>query len=288
MQQLRLQRAKPQGFVAVFVLALLVAAPGTPAAAQAIRTINAEYDVRFNGVSIGYFEFRNKMSGQRYSATSSAKGRLLFGALKWTGAFAATGKIVSDVVYPRSYSQRFESRRRLAFRTKRKRKTAKVTFDRSGNASAKLQPPLKTHERVPLKPQHKRGAFDPISAIIAMTQTNVNRPCRGRLPVFEGRQRFDIVLGFKRRKNIRDARGRSHRGYVCSVRYVPIAGHRLKDANSDMAKPGAIELVLREVRAAEVLVPHALRISTRFGSAAMVARKIDIRTNGRGRIVLKN
>lgn len=262
---------------------------GAPKAeAQTVRDIHADYDVLFNGVSIGSFQFRNEMSGERYSASSSADGRLLFGALQWTGAFSGAGRIVADQVYPGSFSQAFESRRRLAFNTKKRRKSAKLVFDRAGKATADLMPPLKTEDRVPLQAAHERDVFDPIAAIIAMTQTNVARPCTARLPVFEGRQRFDLVLKLKRRQTISDSNGGTHAGFVCDVQYVQIAGHRLKDENAAMTKPGAIELVLRKVDEADILVPHALQISTAMGSATLRARKIDIRTNGRGRIVLIN
>jgi hypothetical protein len=272
--------------IAVFVAA--GAAVAGAVQAQTVREVNAEYDVVFNGVSIGTFEFNNRMAGQRYVARSNAKGRLLFGALKWTGNFSASGRIIGDDVFPRAFQQSFESRRRLAFRTKKNLKSATLEFSRNGSVNAKLNPPLKTHERVPLRPEHKRNVFDPIAAIIAITQTNVAKPCQARLPVFEGRQRFDILLKPKGRARLKDSLGRSYPGFVCAVRYVQVAGHRLKDDKSQLAKPGAIELVLRQVPEAELLVPHELRISTSMGSAGMKARKIDIRTNGRGRIVLSN
>src|SRR5437016_4697548 len=50
--------------------------------------------------------------------------------------------------------------------------------------------------------------------------------CCQRLPIFDGRQRFDIAMSFKRMERVQAEKGYDGPALVCTALYEPIAGHR--------------------------------------------------------------
>src|SRR6266516_4102022 len=50
--------------------------------------------------------------------------------------------------------------------------------------------------------------------------------CRHTLPIFDGQQRYDLELAFKRMDKVTAEKGYAGPVVVCSVSYEPIAGHR--------------------------------------------------------------
>ena len=49
--------------------------------------------------------------------------------------------------------------------------------------------------------------------------------CRRTLPIFDGHQRFDLKLEFKRMDKVTADKGYAGPVVVCSLRYEPIVGH---------------------------------------------------------------
>lgn len=270
-------------------LAVSAAVLASEARADAVTGVKANYTISFNGVSIGRFSFENAMRGQTYSVKARANVKLLFGALKWNGTFRGTGRIARSRIAPATFEQRFDSKRRLAFRTKRRSKTAELVF-RGGNVvDTRLEPPRKTKDRAPLRPEHLKSVLDPIAALVQLSQADRRRPCTGSLPVFEGRQRLDLRLSYKGRRKIAGRKGGSVRGFVCRVRAIPIAGHKLSEADraSSVGRDN-IEVVLRPVPGADILIPHSVSVRSGYGTAQIVAKRVDITTRGKAKIALTN
>ncbi|MEO1720462.1 MAG: DUF3108 domain-containing protein [Pseudomonadota bacterium] len=260
------------------------------ASAQAPTKVKAHYDVTFSGVTIGRFNYVSSFDGRRYRIDADAKARLLLGALSWKGNIDASGRVVDGQPVPTAFSQEFRSKRKLFLKTKKKTKAAKLTFRRGNLVDADLQPPRKTHNRAPLRPKHTRGVLDPASAVVALTMPQKRGdPCRRRLKVFDGRMRFDLRVSQKRKQNLTLNDGRQVRAIVCGVKYVPIAGHKLKDdGNKRLQRPGAIEFSLRPVAGGTLYVPHEVRVKTGAGTARLTARRVDITMRGRDPIALTN
>ncbi len=259
----------------------------TPAFANGARpaAVKASYRVSFAGVDIGSFGFQSEAVGRGYTASASAKVRLLLGALKWTGTMSGAGQNSGGEVRPRSYSQSFVSKRKLLFKTKRKSKTASLKFSGSKVVSADVTPPLKTKDRVPLRPTHLRSVLDPLGALVSLTSPIPGQnPCARRVPIFDGRQRFDLKLSPKSRKA-----GRGGTNHICRVRYIPIAGHRINGKDSkDIARRTSVEVTLREVNGSAILIPTSVRVPTRAGTAELTLREVNITTAAAKRIRFTN
>ena len=115
---------------------------------------------------------------------------------------------------------------------------------------------------------------------MAISRSENANPCGRRLAVFDGKQRFDLVLSFKRQERISETRPTGQPGvaYVCKVRYLPVAGHRATEETRAMAASSEIEISLRPVPSANLFVPHEISIPTGAGTARLIAQSVRITT----------
>jgi hypothetical protein len=152
-------------------------------------------------------------------------------------------------------------------------------------------PPPQTREGLfPVQPQHLKGVLDPLTAVLALSRGSSDNPCTRRIPVYDGTQRFDILLQPKGQVALQDARpsGQPATGIVCRVRYVPIAGYKQDDGTRYLAENNDIEVVLRPLPSANVYVPYSVTIPTIAGNATLVARRVNVVTSGQIQIALSH
>ena len=59
-------------------------------------------------------------------------------------------------------------------------------------------------------------------------------PCDRRLPIFDGKERFDLVLSYKGQMKVSEQQpsGQPGMAHVCRVKYQPIAGHKVEAEHS--------------------------------------------------------
>ncbi len=266
--------------VAVIGAAVLVAGSVQGAAAQDVRSVEAQYDVSFAGVSIGDFNFNSEIDGQRYTIKSSTSIKLLLGTFKWASRSMTEG-VVRDAVTPNAFEFNYDSNRKQ-FRTA-------VRFARGDVAAIDNDPPVKpSRKRVPLRPEHLKNVMDPMSAIMAMTRGAKRNPCQGTFEVFEGRVRFKLSLESKGKRRIveRGNSGQPRVGYLCRIRFTPIAGHKRDKTIQQLARNNDIEVVLRPVPKADLFVPYLITVPTGYGTVAIASRRVEIIGEQRERIAL--
>lgn len=268
---------------AVAVALVGVALGISPALSAEKIEVNARYDALFAGVELGKLTIQSQSDGRTYRIQSNARVKALFGAFKFKLDAQGSGAIRGDRVIPSRYEQKAESRRKLAFKEKRRLKRAVLEFENGTVVREAVRPPRKTKKRVAIRKEHLRGVLDPAAAIVALTRPVAGgSPCNRRLPIFDGRQRLDLVL--------RPAgNGRAGSDYVCSVKYVRVAGHKPSDREGeDLERRSNIEMVLRPVPRANMLVPVLVRVKTVAGTAEVRAARIEISGADRKRIALIN
>jgi hypothetical protein len=133
---------------------------------------------------------------------------------------------------------------------------------------------------VPVTEAHRHGVLDPLSATLVVAP-GIKDPvspetCARTVPVFDGHQRFDLKLSFKR---IEQARGETaYRGplLVCRVDYRPIAGHNAKSwAVKYLTERTDVEVALAPIAGTHVLIPYRASFPTWYGTAVLQATQFD-------------
>jgi hypothetical protein len=258
-------------------LAALAALPASADVAWPTRVV-AIYKVKLAGVEFGTFNFSSSINGEQYSLAGDAKLSWGMGLFHWLGTVRGSGMLGSTPL-PGSYA--FE------FKGHDKGGSVALGFRNHDVVNVKVEPPNSpSPEHIPLKPQHLKDVFDPMSALLAVAHGSIGTPCGRRVPIFDGKQRFDLVLSFRRQEKIPEARpsGEPNVGFVCRVQYVPIAGHRDNAATRAFAANEGIEVKLRPVPSASLLVPYQIIIPTAVGSAVLQSTRVEITTPGDRRI----
>jgi len=243
--------------------------------------VRAHYRLHFNGIEVGHLDINSSTSPNTYSLSGSGKVSVLFGVITWSGSSRVSGTIEGGAPVPKTYA--------FDWRNNRKGGKIRIGFkDRVATEVAVTPPPGANPDLVPLTPAHKVGALDPVSAIMMLTKADDRPPCDRRVGIFDGKQRYDIVLTYKGMIRLPppSSGGPSVIAYVCRAMYEPIAGHRANAATKTYASNRDVEVVLRRIPGSEMLIPHSVTVPTFWGTGSMVTERIDIVTATAGEIAL--
>lgn len=261
--------------------ALVLPASSAIAAEADPTTVSASYTISFAGVDIGKFQFHSKVSGNRFELDSASRVKLLFGAFKWSSNSKTVGRLGRSAS-PESFD--FE------YHIKKKRKHTRMKLAGGRVVGIENTPRVNyTSEHVPLLAKHLVGVVDPMTAIMRMTRVAKGNPCAQTHEVFDGKMRFRLSLSDKGRRRISDPKpsGQPLFGYVCQVKFTPIAGHKKSQSINYIAGNNGIEVVLRPVPSAKTMVPYRINIPTIVGSVAVSLRTVNIASGRRLRIALR-
>jgi hypothetical protein len=237
-------------------------------------TVDAVYRINFTALGdIGHFHFKSTVSGDTYTLVAGAK--IHTAIFKYDGDMNSGGALASFVTRPATYNFSY---RQKALLKKKKKKSLNIAFNGSAVSNVTFVPPEDVSEKaIPVTPDQLKNVLDPLSGVMALSLGDLANPCAQKLPIFDGKQRFEIVLTPK---------GRAGADHVCSVRLVPISGHKPGEGSASVIK-GDIELVLRPVPKANVIIPYRVTVPTIVGSAELTSERVDITMPDQQRFALR-
>jgi hypothetical protein len=238
-------------------------------------SVNAVYRISWLGAHIGDFKIRSSITNRRYSLQANADVSVFFGAVSWQGTTSSYGLMTANGPVPQNYSFRYA--------TNDKREAIELRFQQRMVQDIIINPPSHPGSRnVPVTAAHLQNVLDPLSAVVLLSQARLNRggdACDKRIPIFDGRIRYDLVLSSKGTRTIGGAGRMRGTAHVCKVGYIPIAGHKLGKQGADYATGNTgIEVWLVPVPEAGLLVPYYVHVPTPAGTASMVTAKFDLET----------
>jgi hypothetical protein len=143
-----------------------------------------------------------------------------------------------------------------------------------------VPPEGQSNKVIPVTPEQLKSAIDPLSGVMALSLGSFEHPCDRRLPIFDGKQRFDLIFTPTGRLE-----GPAH-DHVCNVRLIPISGHKPGEG-SDSVISGAIEVALRPIPKAHILIPSRVTVPTIIGAAVLTSDLVEITMPDRQRIALR-
>jgi len=253
-----------------------------PAAADSWpAAVRATYQIDFNGFNVGTFEFQSQAESESYTLAANARLSILLGAFTWSGETHSFGMFVNQAPQPASFTFDFQSNLRVG--------STKLGFsDGTVTNITNLPPAPATVPIIPVREHHLKGVVDPLSAIMMLSRAASSDPCDRRIPIFDGKERFDLLLSRKGEMRVTEQApsGQPDVAYVCRVRYLPIAGHKIDSETKFMAANDAIEVALRPVPSANVFVPYQINIPTMAGSATITSKRVEIASPGKPQIAM--
>ena len=247
---------------------MTAACAGAPVHAQG--KLEARYTVTIAGIPIGRGSWNADIGEDHY--VTGASGRvtgILRAVTNGEGSAGARGLISAGRLMTTSYAVNLTADNR----------PDAIRMALNGGAVKDLvaEPPTPfAPDRVPITDAHVRGVVDPLTAgLIPMGASGdmlSPEACHRTLPIFDGRQRYDLVLSFKRMERVRAERGYQGPAVVCMVVYQPLAGHRPERAAiRHLAQSRDMEIALAPVAGTRVLAPFRILIPTLIGPAVLQA-----------------
>ena len=256
--------------------ALLIAAPlalaapasgGDDAALAAPEQFYVEYSGSVYFLQVADISITARLDNGTYSSAATFQSA---GLLRW---FDDTDIHASSVGY-RSGDGLAPWRYEHINRASDKGRVVGIDFP-DGTATPDIDPPFGSMGEPPASEAERAGALDPISVILKLMLGPIDpgddAVCSGRLPVFDGKARYDLRF---ENLGMDEVRTRAYRGEAirCQAYVEPISGYDPGDrpTEEEVARPVNIWLVERD----GVHLPVRFRASTQIGAISIEARRI--------------
>ena len=252
----------------LFVASVAFAGVAGPAHAQS--KLEARYTVTLAGIPLGTGTWVIDIASDQYTAVASGRTSGLVSLISdGSGSSGARGAIQGASLVPTTYASRTISDRR----SDDVRMTLRAGTVKDVSVEPQWPP---SPDRVPVTEAHRKGVTDPMSAAIMPVAGNGDvltaDACKRKLAIFDGRQRADIELAFKRTDHVHADKGYSGPVVVCTVLYSPIAGHRPeRPAIKYLVQTREMEMWLAPISGTRLLVPFRFSVPTPFGLGVLQA-----------------
>jgi hypothetical protein len=203
-------------------------------------------------------------------SASGRAGGLMKALMDGEGSFTARGPITDDHPVPTNFTSKIVSNGQTSDVT--------MVLD-EGSVKELAATPLSSSGRVPVTEANRQGIIDPLTAMLfwavapgALSQET----CRRTLPIFDGHQRYDLKLAFKRMDKVTAEKGYAGPVVVCSLRYEPIVGHISSNALVKYLSEGReMEVALAPVAGTRLLAPFRLSVVSMLANLVIEASRFE-------------
>lgn len=257
---------------------LLFAAPFAAGPAFADGRLKANYSLSIAGVEFGRGSVVVQANDSAYEISGTARLTGVMRAISSAkGVAAARGAISGGRVVPRVYAMNAEA--------DGKEESARIAMVSGAVKEMDVEPPLKfLPDRVPITPAVLESVMDPVSGAFAYVPGTVDMlspaACDRTIPVFDGRQRYDIKLSFDRVEKV-SVEGYNGSAVVCSARYKPVAGHRpSRYTVKYMVSNKDMWAWLVPIAGTRMMAPFKVSVGTLLGTATLQATSFETEASG--------
>ena len=247
--------------------------PGTAGSATESPLIRHRtvFNVRFGVLPVGTATLDFAFNDERYEF--DVKGKTV-----GIAELIAPGKGTAESAGTIEGNRIVAARADTDFVENEKKSSVHMEFANGDVTKVDILPPRKrkrTGSRfVAIDESHLRSVIDPASAIVVPVAPDlVNDPkavCNRTLNLYDGETRYDIALEFKSTQPV-STKGYEGDAYVCSMRYVPVAGHRKRQKNIEyMKRNTGMEIWLAPMEGTNLFSPIRIEVPTWVGRVSAV------------------
>jgi hypothetical protein len=256
---------------AVFVTAIMAATSidaGHIATAQG--RLDAEYKATVAGLPIGHGSWIVEILDNSYTAAASGATEGLMKFLTGArGTGASRGTMAAGQLVPTNYAATIVDDRRVD--------EVHISLASGNVTDYTAEPPLlPLPERIPVTDADRRGVVDPMTSALARvggSNDPVNpEACQRRVPIFDGRVRYDLSSEFKRMETVKAEKGYEGPAVVCALYFIPISGYVPdRAAIKYLVELRDAEVWLAPITGTRVLAPFYFSMPTPIGLGVLQA-----------------
>jgi hypothetical protein len=235
----------------VFICGLACKAP-----ARASDGVALDYQVRYGPLQILEMHNTTRISDGRYEARSEMRTvgmvSLLF---PWTASSSTNGRGSGTALTPEAHRTRGELRGTA--------RSVAIDYSGDGNVTTAVTPAADSDERDPVPAALQQHTIDPLTAGLAA----VNSGCQGRLRVFDGRRRYDMVLTDRGEAEVPSSSHNIYKGRarLCRVSIAPLAGFWRRNVQEDY-RPSQLDAWVAVPAPGVIPVPVYLELTAPRGT----------------------
>jgi hypothetical protein len=242
---------------------------------QAQPKLNAHYVLSLAAITIGGGDWKVEIGKDRYVAKSDGELLGIWRVILGSDITAvAHGSVSQGRLIPADYAANFAWDDEI--------EDVKMQFRDGGVGELEVKPTIPAGgDRIPLAPERLHGVIDPLTAgLISMagTKDNLLSPatCQRTLPIFDGSQRYDLALSFKRMDMISTEKGYQGPVVVCAMAYQPVAGYSPGSFRVNYLKKNRdMEMWFAPVAGVRLLAMIRISIPTTLGTALLKATQFE-------------
>jgi uncharacterized protein DUF3108 len=251
-------------------LALVIA--GLSDHAQAQGKLDASYTISFARIRVGDITATVVLGNNEYAISARGHaGGVMKLLMNGEGSFTTSGTIKHGHPVPTTFTSKIVSNGEASDVT--------MVLDEGSVKELTASPPL-GRERVPVTEANRQGIVDPLSAMLFLATTAgedlPQEACQHTLPIFDGQQRYDLKLAFKRMDKVTAEKGYAGPVVVCSAAYEPIAGHRASTPLVKYLSEGCeMEIALAPVAETRLLAPFRMTVASAVANLVIEANQFE-------------
>jgi hypothetical protein len=238
----------------------------------------ATYSVEFGAFNLGDFHLTATLAGAKYALKAKGKFSFISGMIyRASGRTESTGKLSKNGAEPFEFQ--------VTYRGGSKKEERRFSFVNGAVDRISIVPAKKPNSRsVPITADQLKNVLDPLTAaFLSVRAKGSSSPldiCKRTIPVFDGRQRFDIVLQPKRSELMPEGAPAGVSGplVVCRVMFVPIGGYRPDHPGIKfMTQTEDIEVWLVSMPGTNLYIPYRIFLPTAWANGVATLSEIELR-----------
>ena len=241
--------------------------------AYAQGRLEAQYGITMTGVPIGHIAWHVDIGNNFYATSANGKASGVLSVLmNGEGSVVTSGRIVNGQMIPTYFTSNIideDGKTEL-----------QVIFAAGVAEESIIQEPPKRHKLLPVNDADRRGATDPLSAMLipANTRDGVleSANCNRVLLIFDGQRRYNLVLAYRRLDKVNIERSYSGPVLVCDAILQPIGGYRTDSmVVKYIAGRRDIELWFAPITGTSIMAPIRVLVPTLIGTLRIRADQFE-------------
>jgi hypothetical protein len=239
--------------------------PPVQAAEMATRT---DYAIAIAGLPVASASFQTTRSDKAYAIRAQITSTGIANLISDTKAeITSEGAVRKGLLRPDRFQFRYAyGKRKRVFDTR---------FANGNVISSIIEPQPSAKQRrnwVPVRPEHLLAVADPVAGLIRPAGAS---PCEGRIAVYDGEARLDLVLAPRGERSFR-ADGYAGGAVACNLRYEPKSGYRRGHRDLEyVRKLKTMEIWFAKSGPMNVYAPVFLSVPTKYGTLTITATHFE-------------
>lgn len=250
---------------------ILLAAAAWSDGARAQSRLEARYLITFARITVGTASITAELNESDYTiAMSGRAGGLARFLANGEGSWNSRGDLKSGRPEPKSFTSLITSE------DDRQEITMAL---RDGNVTELMVVPASANDSAQVPEADGAAVVDPLTAMLVPADTSgaglSQDVCRRTVAIFDGRQRYDLKLTFKRMDKASAKQGYVGPVVVCGLSYQPVSRHRSNPLVKYLSDGREMEVVLAPVAGTHILAPFGLSLGGTVASLVISADRFE-------------